>query len=297
MLFFYLMLTASAQEPVIILTGSGPDLSLDNPASITYFNIDTALSTNVWQIGPPRKSFINVAFNSPNALITDTAANYPPGVYSATYMKFLVMAPIFEFHFRTQYDTDSLHDGGIIEMSLGGGPWHNIADTAYWATQQCWLPASFLLHGNVSGTAGGAGFSGRSDGWESHYFILTRPQDSALLDTIQIRFVFLSDSVNSGKEGWAVDNIWCSAHHAGINTIQSGELLIFPNPVSTTFSVHLTEHPWSPEKLEIFNSVGQLTGRFSQAENIDISSYPAGVYYLVATTANGKTFTATICRK
>jgi hypothetical protein len=63
---------------------------------------------------------------------------------------------------------------------------------------------------------------------------------------------------------------------------------IFPNPTATFFSIQLPETFGTLGKLEIFNSVGQMVGRHETTENINISGYPSGLYFVVATDVSGE---------
>ena len=63
---------------------------------------------------------------------------------------------------------------------------------------------------------------------------------------------------------------------------------IFPNPTNCSFSIQLPESFGTLEKLEIFNSVGQVVGMFENVDDVDISEYPAGLYYIVVWNEEGE---------
>jgi hypothetical protein len=66
------------------------------------------------------------------------------------------------------------------------------------------------------------------------------------------------------------------------------EVQLYPNPTASTFSIHLPPTFSNPEKLEIFNNLGQMVGRFDRVENIDISGFPSGLYFVVVTGEDGE---------
>jgi hypothetical protein len=87
-------------------------------------------SNNIWQVGSPQKSFFNASYQNETPILTDTINTYP--IHINNY--FQITFPIFDslygevnLSFYHKYDTDSLIDGGIIELSYDGGiSWINI---------------------------------------------------------------------------------------------------------------------------------------------------------------------------
>jgi hypothetical protein len=77
--------------------------------------------TNIWQIGTPQKSFFNSAYQNNTPILTDTSNFYP--ISRNDY--FEIAIPLFDsiwgevnLSFYHKYDTDTLKDGGIIEISF-----------------------------------------------------------------------------------------------------------------------------------------------------------------------------------
>jgi len=131
-------------------------------------------------------------------------------------------------------------------------------------------------------------FSGNSGGWVTTYFSWHYlPVKSAfeIGDTIVIRFNFESDSINSGKEGWMIDNIrlYSGDLGGGIKDIKNGKFKIYPNPMNETTTIELNEN-YSKIEVEILNSSGQLIEQrtFSNKRiiNINKNNLQPGIYLL-----------------
>src|ERR1041385_3814523 len=104
----------------------------DTSTSLPW-SIDTTLAGNLWQVGPPQKIIFDSAYSAPNVMVTDTINPYPVNNRSSFSIK-VTNAMVFNFwnfiflivDFTHKYDTDSLHDGCFIELSLDGVQWQNI---------------------------------------------------------------------------------------------------------------------------------------------------------------------------
>ncbi len=187
-----------------------------------YLQIDTS-ANNIWQIGEPSKTFFNASFSAPNAIVTDTLNNYPVNNYS--YFDLIIdenSFPSFSsqmfFEIKHKIDTDTLKDGGYITISYDkGNTWTNIInDTSYNYEES---PGSYTWNGEPSNLYsnddtlfnGKYGFSGKTD-WITtkfswHYIPCKNIENKTISDTILIRFNFISDNINTGKEGWMIDDI------------------------------------------------------------------------------------------
>ncbi len=187
-----------------------------------YLKIDTS-ATNIWQVGEPYKTFFHESFSLPNAIVTDTLNNYPINNYS--YFDLIIDENSFLwgldqmcFEFKHKIDTDTLKDGGYITISYDKGvTWYNIIEDTTQNYQVSPVDLYFdMLNQNtylMDDTLynGEFGFSGKLD-WTTTRFSWTyipckNKQNRNVLDTILIRFNFISDDINSNKEGWMIDNI------------------------------------------------------------------------------------------
>ena len=77
----------------------------------------------------------------------------------------------------------------------------------------------------------------------------------------------------------------------------SGKMKIFPNPTSTSFSIQLPPGFGTLEKLEIFNSVGQMVRRYKTVENVDLSGFPDGLYFVVVSNEDGERVTGRVVKE
>lgn len=189
--------------------------------------IDTSLANNIWQIGPPQKTIFNSPKSSPNAILTDTINTYPNNNWS----EFVVKTPTYvgagwggiEFRFAHKYDTDTINDGGKIEVSFDGTNWTNIINTPY--------IAGLTRYYNSSDTVSSLndnGFSGNSHDWENTHAFFNFPPT----DTLYFKFVFASDNNQNNREGWMIDNIRFD-YNFGIGISESfynNSIIISPNP-------------------------------------------------------------------
>jgi hypothetical protein len=199
---------------------------------------------NIWQIGVPQKTILDSAFSPVNAIITDTINNYPANNHS--YFEF----KIGDFNYgsfysedvyveiKHKYDTDRLKDGGYITVSYDSGQtWVNIVedDNTYWYANAY----SSNLYDNYFDSLynGEFGFSGNSNGWVTTSFgwhILPVKSNYTMPgDTLLVRFNFISDSIDTNKEGWMIDNIVLYAVPLGsdLRTVEAPTMECFPNPV------------------------------------------------------------------
>lgn len=259
----------------------------ETPCSWIMIHNDT---DNIWQIGTPQKPFFNTSYSSQNALVTDTIHPYATSNHSYFDLKvpdtlnFFIGNVILSF--KHKFQTDTLIDGGYIEISNDGGySWFNvIEDDPVLAFN------SENLYSQTDTLAGGIhGFSGTSDDW-----ITTRIQWVwlALLkgtneDKI-IRFHFISDSVQTNKAGWMIDDILLSYVETpgGISDLRHSGISIklAPNPADYFIELDLEQNGSGPYALSVFNVLGQevkTAGNIRSGKlRLDVSGLKSGVYFV-----------------
>ena len=99
----------------------------DRDAS-NYFYFPTSNSANIWQIGTPSKIILNSAYSPSLALITDSINPYPIN-NSSTFELLIRTDDYTEISFWHRLNTDTLTDGGVIEISTDfGNSWQNVID-------------------------------------------------------------------------------------------------------------------------------------------------------------------------
>jgi hypothetical protein len=260
--------------------------------SLTFFPQDSLITinnpeNNVWEIGQPEKTIFNSANTGTKVMITDSANFYPENCNDF----FLIKLPISNYYwgeailsFYHKYDTDTLTDGGIIEISYDNGfSWKNIIDDNYH------IATNFIGLYNDTIQGGEYGFSGKSDGWQYvelywWWVALTGAKSATSLDfdSPLIRFRFKSDAVNTNKEGWMIDDIVLRGYDVGgaIRDISLSYPDIFPNPATDFIHFKITDEYIPGLSFSLYNSQGQITFSKSITENkINISFLKSGTYF------------------
>ncbi len=294
---FFLPLLASSQVLYQYFDGDNPI-----PNHILEIILDSTDANNIWQIGPPQKVVFDSASTVPNVLITDTINTYPINDTSrfqlglTTDFEQQLNWGIFALQWNQKLDMDSLKDGGIIEFSIdSGNTWASVFDNPY--------VYNFYGYefGNVDtiGT-GSLAFTGTDSTWRNIWLCYEADWlvDNYNMGSLKVRFTFISDSVETGQDGWMIDNMM--ANITLIHTIgekdQKNYLEVYPNPTSDRINIsarkmqefHITE------KLELFNEMGQLVKSYARVPTkffINVRDLPAGKYYLrVQTNMETQTF-------
>ncbi len=264
-----------------------------------YLVIDTSES-NIWQVCIPNKVFFNSAYSPDKAIVTDSIGYYPKNnhsffdVYIGQFNDSLFPLSVF-VEFRHKFDTDALKDGGYISVSYDGGDtWMNIIHDNFgwlppWQTQDLYSESDTLFNGEP-------GFSGRSSGWVTTVFwkhVMLVKNTNNVGDTMIIRFNFISDSTQSDKEGWMIDDIRLYSMDIG-GGLENNEIFkslnIYPDPVSTFMSIELDKECRTID-IEIIDPNGKLIqqNQYHDADNITLrcAGLNDGVYF-IRTTLNSK---------
>ncbi len=259
-----------------------------------YLVIDTS-SQNIWQIGAPHKIFFDSAYSANNAIVTDTINYYPTnnysffdlyiGLYNVDWFPMNIFIEI-----KHKFDTDTLKDGGFITVSYDNRQtWMNIInDTAHWFDEtpnQNNMFVENLYSSSDTLYNGEYGFSGKSSGWIttkfSWYFC---PVKTQLGDTLIIRFNFISDSIETHKEGWMIDNIKLYSVDLGgkIYEIKLLDFGIYPNPMNKTAIIELDNY--HEIELSILDNQGRIIRKNKYFNNqpiiINKDKLNPGIYFV-----------------
>ncbi len=247
---------------------------------ITISNPDSC----IWEIGKPDKTYFNSAHYEVRNIITDSADFYPVNCNDYFYItipwsdNFWGEGILSFFH---KYDTDTLTDGGIIEMSYNKGvSWMNIlADKNHISVQFIGISEDTIRGGEY-------GFSGRSEGWQYvelywWWIALVKKTEYESLETPMIRFRFVSDGINTNKEGWMIDDIVFRGYDVvgNINDLPGSKILIFPQPADEYVNIDLGNKQFR----ELTFSIYELTGRLVKNQKVinkkvNVSGLNPGVY-------------------
>lgn len=235
---------------------------------LEWIKIDSILPNNLWQIGPPQKVLFDSAFSEPNVLITDTLNNYPVNNTSVFYVIFAwhsyLMWPQLGFKFKI--DSDSISDVGYIEASYdNGNTWIEvIKDAPQYDIEWSVLGAELaggnheVIHSSGSDTIA---FTGTSNTWYTfEMWMFGWDYNFPFNDTIIYRISFQSDSIQTNKEGWIIDNIWINDFFESIEETKYplNELIAFPNPFRESLSFKTPDQNRFIKNLKIFDLGGKL---------------------------------------
>lgn len=208
---------------------------------------------NIWQIGHPNKLIFNTAYSNPNAIVTDTLGFYPTNDTSSftiihlASLGWVLNYPKVDIGGWYYVNSDTLTDYGYIDFSTDlGNTWYK-ADSSEGSCS--WGAVEELPT-----------FTGNSNGWKHFYYCLT-PQSEFPIDqgdTILYRFTFISDSVQTNKEGLMFDDLHFEDWAEGIEEFQNDNLIsIFPNPTSDRLTIERARYSDKP-KIQIINYNGQV---------------------------------------
>ncbi len=212
----------------------GADTIVTNSLFIT---LDTN-NNNVWQIGPPQKTHFNSAATTPNVLVTDTINAYPARDTASFWFSFKPTWAhwgILAIQWKQKLDMDYGHDGGIIEFSTDGGTaWQNVFDN----------PLVYNFYGFDTANTdtlvnGQPAFTGTDTLWKDIWLCFDVSFFS-IYDSVMVRYTLLSDSVDSVKEGWMIDNMMARltvTHTAVKLTAEEEYMKVFPTITSGRLNI------------------------------------------------------------
>ncbi len=184
---------------------------------------------------------------------------------------------------------DYCYDGGLVEISVGGGPWETITpDGGYpYRVREGGTPGPFPAETPV--------FSGEHD-WQQEWFDLSGYTGSA-----RLRFAFGSDGAGT-EEGWYVDDIMLVLEVSGAeDELLARTLHLLParNPSMGASALRLDLPARARVRAEVFDATGRRLqtlvdetlpgGRHDlRWDGRDASGRPAGagIYWVVVTAAD-----------
>lgn len=238
-------------------------------------------TNNSWEIAFPNKTYFNTGYDGKMAILTDANAYYPNNCND----NFLITLPWFAegmLSFYHKFDTDTLKDGGIIEISYDNGKsWENIIDD----TNHINTRFIGLYEGTITG--GEYGFSGKSDGWQYvelywHWAALLKKNLMYDFSSTQIRFRFVSDNNNTNKEGWMIDNIIFRGYDitGSVETLEDEEVHIYPNPTHDFIKFTPQQIINNGYALTLFDAQGNRI-KFTPLVDgkIDVADIETGIYF------------------
>lgn len=259
------------------------------------YNDTISNPANIWQIGPPQKTVLSSAFSNPNVIITDTINTYPVNDTSSFILGHIATLGItitnqISLSGKYYVNSDTLLDKGIIEFSPDNGiSWIDVDN-----------PTGF--GGSVYTYCGGDNgmrLSGNSNGWEDfaiYIWSLSPSYTIAEGDTVLWRFTFVSDGVNTSKDGLMFDSIYViDSPPVGIEESDSDNTIsVYPTPFNSFVTLNGIE---KGKQIEVYNLIGEKLFSIPISDNqkevkLDLSSLSKGMYLIKVQTENG-----VLCKK
>jgi len=256
------------------------DLTFEDTFFLNHLIIDTVANhNNIWQVGAPQKPLFFSAFTAPNAIVTDTFNSYPVNDTSS----FTILNIAFGMGFvwphtvilsgEYNVNSDTLTDYGIIEFSPDNGTtWIDLINDTTYALNMMWNTPKPTLSGN-------------SNGWNLFYVNIAglgpifNIQDG---DTVLYRFTFISDSIQTNKDGLMFDNFHFEDYIEDIPEIQNDNLIsVFPNPADEFLFIQKANSS-DQQIVQLFDYAGQTIydNQNYNGKSIDTRKLINGIYLL-----------------
>lgn len=290
-LFVFFLFPSFFFSQAICTDCSFVNASFDGYDSIQCFQleIDTSNLNNVWQIGSPNKQvFTTLPYSQPNVIVTDTANSYPVNDTSVFEIKTSARigacnGDVFNLSGEYFVDSDSLMDYGKIEFSPDNGTtWVDLlrdtilCDSAnFGGTMEYyyWIPYNVPV------------LTGRSGGWNYFYIDLHLLGPFFNLqcgDTLIYKFTFISDSIQTNRDGLMFDYFFFNDLVEGIEEYSNQfSSTCFPNPTNENLTIKYDNESQNRHQLKVFDQTGRLVySAFGNSSNFTMStgSLKSGFY-------------------
>lgn len=272
------------------------DSQWNNFEESNHLNVSIADGAeDVWEIGPPDKILFDGAHSPPNAIVTKLEEAYPANSNASfelsielTHELFGTLElPYLQFQWIQKVDVEAGGDGGTIEASYDEGlTWHNVFDSPIFR------PVILGNYETAELLNGHQGFNGNL-GWEEvrlvwQSYIGELPTG---VESVKLRFIFLSDSNQTFQEGWMIDDFTIPSMEVspGIEGIDRNRLNLFPNPVVNELVIENARNDFGSGILEIFDLFGrrvlyqEISSTASQSFPINVVHLSPGKYLAVLT--------------
>lgn len=262
--------------------------------------IPQTINENLWQRGAPHKLTFTESYSLPNAMVTDSLNPYPANADSWFDLKFDMMEYLGGMDilvgFRQKYNTDTLADGGFIELSYDHGlTWVNVLKDS----NIMFLYSENLYSSEDTLKGGIPGFSGYSGDWiHTQIEIIYAFPVKWPVDTLYMRFHFISDDVETGRDGWMIDNIKSSFVDLGgaAKNKEIAEIMVFPNPLTKRSSLTIPNPSGKELIIELIDQSARSIQSYKTTKStftIDKGFLKPGMYLIKVTsdgllTATGK---------
>jgi len=246
------------------------------------YTIDTlSNANNIWQTGKAHKS----VFDSLQiVMVTDTANPYPINDTSS-----FILEQKLDWHSYSTYyhwfdlegsywvNSDSLTDYGKIEISMKGS---NVWEDVMYDT----VGYDFFPNASVFPV-----LSGNSNGWKQfsiNFIGYGIVKNLNFGDTMLIRFTFISDSIQTNKDGLMFGCFQFNDWFESVQEIRSSQIpsQVYPNPASSLLTIApARDLNFKKAVVDIFDQMGRKVKTILMANNaktsFSVADLPNGLYH------------------
>jgi hypothetical protein len=196
--------------------------------------------------------------------------------------------------FSHKYQTDSTHDGGIVEFSFdSGATWQNVMGACTDSSYMNGIHTENFYSSNDTLISGEPAFMGTQNTLQYSIVQFFAPLGGSVCSIPSVwpaiaflRFRFVSDSIPDSLAGWIIDSIKMEHYFypdfiSKINKPQS--LNTYPNP---SYDGIFTFPPLNDQQeytTEVYNAIGQRILNYPYNQSLDLSQYPKGLYFYKVT--------------
>jgi len=251
----------------------------------------------IWQVGKPNKTIFHSSLSLENAAVTDTLNNYPTNNDSYFYFHINKQMSLdigtgngyAGLEFYLNLNTDSISDYGTIEYFYGS-QWNLVSNNSFNSNYSFNYDWNFDFPVDKNNSAK---FTGNSSGWQFcrlniqcyTVFAPDHEQRGASNDLL-FRFHFHSDSNNTNKEGWMIDNLIFENFNGpcigGFNESEN-QLNLSASPTLTNGNISFETETELFSKISIYDFSGKLIENFSfiqtNFKTLELSNLSNGMYF------------------
>lgn len=245
---------------------------------------------NIWEAGIPDKQLFRSSLSGKAVIITGSNNSYPVSVDD----HFILSIPLTDqwnylwpeviLSFYHKFDTDSLYDGGIIEVSYDGGDtWINVLNDY----KNVYHHFHGLYEEGDTIDGGTNAFTGRSDNWEYVelqwvWLALTKGATSDLYTNPIFKFRFISDEMDNYRDGWMIDQLVFRSYDVSgsIDRMLNSDIIIYPNPCMDHFFIQ-SRNVLNHVRLFLYHSDGRIVANQEIPIDTKVSTtdYLPGIYF------------------
>ena len=263
------------------------NINFEDISQLFRLEIDTISNpNNIWQIGSPQKTTLSNAYSSPNVIITDTVNSYPINDTSVFIIKHIACFGLFVGGYVDlvgyyYVNSDTLKDYGKIEFSHDNGTsWVDLLNDSilidtinnhYWYWSNLDKPT----------------LTGNSNGWNGFFVNIGKLggfYKVQIGDTVLYRFSFISDSIQTNKDGLMFDNLQFDDFYEGIEEISCKFIKseCFPNPAKDVLTIKFENEENSSFELFVFDITGKQiynqTNMKSNQLSFSVADFKKAIY-------------------